>query len=492
MDVLHYASTPRHRSAPLVRAARPAAWWAAAALMILPWTSASHGATATDLVIRATVRTFEVGTVGTYTITVTNSSGGTADDVITIRTTLPTGLGFASSRGTGWTCSASGQAVACTNPGPLALGSTSDLVLAVSVNDNALPSVQTTLTLFYAGDTNSANNSVTKNTSVRPGRGTLPTSTPNAGTPLPTNTSGPAPTHTQTSISTSTRTPVPAVTDLSLGNNTAAPFVAGQSGTYVLTVSNVGGATTNGVITVTDFLPTGLGFISGTGIDWTCAASGQIVTCTTAAPLPAASSTIITLTVNVTEAAFPGVTNTATVTYAGDNNATNDLARKPTTVRLRHTTARTATPAPSGAPVPTSTPTPTGTPVPQNAAQTDLSISKTASGRFFVGSTGLYVLTVYNVGPVATNDTITVEDDLPNGLGFESASGNGWTCSAADGAVVCTYPDPLVAGASTSITLAVSVATAAAPTVTNTATVTYAGDTNPANNLARRPTTVRQ
>ena len=48
---------------------------------------------------------------------------------------------FFSGSGAGWTCSAAGQVVTCTNQGPLVPGASSSLTLTVSVANQAAPSV---------------------------------------------------------------------------------------------------------------------------------------------------------------------------------------------------------------------------------------------------------------------------------------------------------------------------------------------------------------
>jgi len=292
-----------------------------------------------------------------------------------------------------------------------------------------------------------------------------------------------------------------APTDLSISKTTSGAFTVGANGIYILTVSNVGSASTDAPITVMDNLPGSLGFVSAAGSGWTCADAGQTVTCTNPGPLAVGASSSIALRVSVSSAASPTVTNSATVSYAGDTNAANNTARRPTTVRRGHGMLSPATATPTVVPTgpghhhaptstPTQTPTPTGTPV--AAAATDVFVTKTV-GRFFtVGADAVYTLTVTNAGPAATNAPITVTDDLPASLDFVSATGSGWTCSASEGTVTCATGDPLAVGdTSSSITLTVSVGSAAYPGVTNSATVTYAGDTNLANNTARRPTVVR-
>ena len=269
---------------------------------------------------------------------------------------------------------------------------------------------------------------------------------------------------------------------------TAISFRVGTNGTYTVTVSNLGPATTDDTIHVTDVLPNGLSFVSGTGANWSCSASGQSVDCSTAAPLASGTSTSFRLVVNVCTAAFPSVTNTLTLVYPADTKPANNTVTRATVVKAGQCKASLATATPTKA-IPTRTPTPTATPV---AAGTDLSLKKTVSSRFTVGNNGFYSLTVSNLGTASTNATITVTDSLPASLSFVSATGTGWTCSATGQVVTCTDPSSLAPAASTSITLTVKVGSAAFPTVTNSATVSYAGDTNLRNNTAQRPTTVRQ
>ena len=59
--------------------------------------------------------------------------------------------------------------------------------------------------------------------------------------------------------------------DLSLTKNHAGNFSAGQPGAvYSLIAHNVGGAASNGLVTVTDALPGSLTAMSMTGPGWTC------------------------------------------------------------------------------------------------------------------------------------------------------------------------------------------------------------------------------
>jgi hypothetical protein len=90
---------------------------------------------------------------------------------------------------------------------------------------------------------------------------------------------------------------------------------------------------TTGVITVTDTLPSTLTFISATGAGWICGAAGQVVTCTDAGPIaPSGSAGNIALTVAVAGNATGTITNTATVTTAGDTNPANNSSTDTVTV----------------------------------------------------------------------------------------------------------------------------------------------------------------
>jgi uncharacterized repeat protein (TIGR01451 family) len=121
--------------------------------------------------------------------------------------------------------------------------------------------------------------------------------------------------------------------DLSIDKSHTGDFTVGTNGEYTLTATNVGTCTT-GAITVTDTLPVGLSFVSGTGTNWGCSAAGQVVTCTNAGPLAPSGASTIMLTVGVSEAAVPTVTNTATVFTQDDSNAANNSDSDPTTVNV--------------------------------------------------------------------------------------------------------------------------------------------------------------
>ena len=124
----------------------------------------------------------------------------------------------------------------------------------------------------------------------------------------------------------------PGGSDLAITKTHTGDFTVGTNGVYTITVNNVGLEPSSGTIIVTDTLPAGLSFVSGTGAGWTCSATGQDVTCMNADPLAAGASTSITLTVGVGSAASPSVVNTVNVSHPGDVNPANNTASDPTVV----------------------------------------------------------------------------------------------------------------------------------------------------------------
>lgn len=123
------------------------------------------------------------------------------------------------------------------------------------------------------------------------------------------------------------------VADLAITKSHSGNFWVGSNGFYTLNITNNGPSSTSGTVTVTDTLPTGLTYVSGTGTGWSCSATGQVVTCTRSTAMTKGESSAITLTVSVAAAAAPSVTNTATVTSGVfDNVSANNTASDATAV----------------------------------------------------------------------------------------------------------------------------------------------------------------
>jgi len=119
--------------------------------------------------------------------------------------------------------------------------------------------------------------------------------------------------------------------DLTITKTHVGNFIQGQFGaSYTITVTNIGGATSNAAVTVTDTLPAGLTATAIGGIGWTCP---TLTTCTRVDGLdPGLSFNDITVTVNVSLKAAATLTNTATVSGGGEANTTNNSASDVTTI----------------------------------------------------------------------------------------------------------------------------------------------------------------
>jgi hypothetical protein len=251
--------------------------------------------------------TFTRGQAGSFTATVHNAGpGSTGIPTLTLTTQFPAGLSFTTGTGTGWSCSAVGQVVTCTNPTPVASGTDSVVTLNFTVGNTTLDTIST---------------SATTNTTSFP-NGTGGDSTPGNNTANSGNISV-------------------AGTILTINKTHTDPFTQGQTGAqYSITVKNTGadgtstaghpGATV-GTIQVTDALPGNFTVtaVSG-GATWSCAAPPAI-SCTLVGSLPVGNTTAaILVTVTVSNTMLGPVTNQAILTATTDqigpvgNNQHND------------------------------------------------------------------------------------------------------------------------------------------------------------------------
>jgi len=101
----------------------------------------------------------------TYGLSVKNNGPQSASGTITVSDTLPAGLTYVSGIGTGWSCSAAGSVVTCTNAGPVANGVTmSAVTLTVTVGSSAVPSVTNSASVFSTTFDQTANNNSSSTT----------------------------------------------------------------------------------------------------------------------------------------------------------------------------------------------------------------------------------------------------------------------------------------------------------------------------------------
>lgn len=121
----------------------------------------------------------------------------------------------------------------------------------------------------------------------------------------------------------------------------------------------------------------------------------------------------------------------------------------------------------------------------------DMAIVKNANPTTVaVGAPVAYTLTVSNLGP-ANADNVVVQDQIPAGETFDSASGAGWSISQANGVLTATIAG-MAAGASSVITVNVH-APQTVGTFPNTATVTSSTpDVNLTNNSSQAAITTVQ
>ena len=113
---------------------------------------------------------------------------------------------------------------------------------------------------------------------------------------------------------------------------------------------------------------------------------------------------------------------------------------------------------------------------------TDLSINKDLIAVDETNAIATWQVTITNVGDTAATEPITVTDDLPDGLEFRAAEGDGWACEFADPTLVCVTDTDLLPGGATSFTVDTYVRSDPDASVTNVARVDGIEDTNTDNN----------
>jgi uncharacterized repeat protein (TIGR01451 family) len=196
--------------------------------------------------------------------------------------------------------------------------------------------------------------------------------------------------------------------------------------TYGFAVGNSGGLTLHGV-TVTDPM-TGLSTIGCTPAAPATLNPGDTMDCTA------------TYTVTQADVDAGSITNTATVNGL-------DPADNPVT----DADSATVTAASTGAP--------------------DVTLTKKLDG--VSGSTATWTITVSNTGSGTLPGPFTVTDALPKGLTYQSAGGDGWTCTGTS-TISCTHGADLAAGASTRLTVVTTIT--GAGKITNVASIDVLGE----------------
>jgi uncharacterized repeat protein (TIGR01451 family) len=130
--------------------------------------------------------------------------------------------------------------------------------------------------------------------------------------------------------------------DMQVGVTASAGFATGSNATYTLTAINNGPQSAPGPITITDTLPAGLTFSSATGpAGWTCANSGQVVSCTLPGALAKNVLQTFTIVAAITTAVAASVTNIVTASDVAndDTNLANNRATVTSAVTIRTVTS---------------------------------------------------------------------------------------------------------------------------------------------------------
>lgn len=359
-----------------------------------------------------------VGNSFTYTLTVTNNGPDTANQVV-VTDPLPTNATFLGDSGSGWTFSDVNGVVTADLTSPLANQASASFTITESAPTPG--TITNTATVSsVTPDPNLGNNTATAIVNV----------------------------YQPTDLTiTKVANPDPVLTNGTL--------------TYTLTVINDGAAAASQV-SVTDPLPAGTTYVTGSGTGWTFTDNRNVITANLSGTL--AADTTSTFTIIVTAPSVPGtITNTATVaTTTPETNYNNNSAS---------VTTQVIQPA-------------------------DVSIVKTANPNPVEVSSDLtYTITVGNAGPAVANNVV-VTDPLPTNTTFVSEAGSGWTFSNSIANGVTTITADLIGALAVNASSTFTIVVQAPPTpgtVTNTATVTSSTpDVNLANNTSTVTTQVVQ
>ena len=180
---------------------------------------------------------FQQGQTGaTYTVTASNVGSAQTSGTVTVSISLPAGLSATALGGTGWTCTLATRT--CTRADALAGGfGYPAITLTVDVGSSAATPLTPSATVSGGGESNTANDTASDPTVVN------------------------------------------AAADFKIALARSGVCLPGQACTYAVTVTNVGGSTSSGTVTVSDTLPPGLTSTSASGAGWSCVL-GSPVTCT--------------------------------------------------------------------------------------------------------------------------------------------------------------------------------------------------------------------
>lgn len=332
-----------------------------------------------------------------YILKVKNN-GPDAAGTVTVTDTLPAGIMPVSGTGSGWNCGISGSTVTCTTSALNSGVTAADIIIEANAASSTTGTKANTATASTANDPNTSNNSASVSLTAAP------------------------------------------KADLSISKGHTALPVAGSPHTYNFTVRN-NGPSDVASFTVTDTLDSNLTYSSVSG-GATCSTAGQVVTCTSTAPLADGQTATFALTVNVSPS-YTGTTITNTGTVAVPAGTTDPVSGNNSSTDTSNV-----------------------------SVDTQLGIVKSHAGNFTAGVNNTFTLTVDSQGPsTAPVGAVTVTDTLDDDFTYVSAAGTGWGCTELDGTVSCTNTAAINAGDTSVITLTVLVDSVAKGSAPNTAEV---------------------
>lgn len=124
------------------------------------------------------------------------------------------------------------------------------------------------------------------------------------------------------------------IADLNIEMVLTNELVDKTNATYAVTVSNLGLSTAEAPTVVTNVLPAGLSYVSGSGTGWSCSAIGQEVKCTNNAPITRGTALPLLTIIARVQASSGTITNSASVSgKTFDPSTSNNVASATGTVK---------------------------------------------------------------------------------------------------------------------------------------------------------------
>lgn len=238
--------------------------------------------------------------------------------------------------------------------------------------------------------------------------------------------------------------------DLSIAKTHTGTVHAGDPLEYTVTVTNNGPSASSGPIEITDTLPSGFGYQTGSA---TVSVAGGAATATE----PVVAGQTLTWTVGDSSSSLA---NGATIVIVFSATTDSDLAAGSYTNEADVDGPDDDNPSNNHAEDPTTLDT-----------LTNLVITKTPdAGPYIAGTDVGYTLTIENEGPSVARDVV-VTDATPVGMTVTAMSGSGWTCDVTVTPAACEIADLPVGTTTISVTAALSASVLTGTDLTNTATV---------------------